>query len=153
MSSFLDIKDDSDLSLQNLPYGIFSVNNGNRRIGVAIGDSILDLLTVAQEKLITVDGLDISVLAEPTLNAYAALNKDVHLSVRLALQNLLRSDSKAGSILRDNKDLRDRVLIPMASAQMHLPMAIGDYTDFFVGEHHARNVRHTLPTDYAVYSS
>lgn len=141
MASWIEISDESDFSLQNLPYGVFSTSSLDTRIGVAIGNYVLDLKALAQKGVFrTLDGFDSSCLQSSALNAYAGLGRPVHRRVREFLLELLGSESSTGHLLRDNKELQGQVLISMDQVQMHLPMAIGDYTDFFVGPHHSQNV-------------
>jgi fumarylacetoacetase len=110
------------------------------RIGVAIGDYVLDLKVLATEGNFEITGLETQTLKQPTLNAYAALGKNVHSGVRQRLQSLLAKDTESGDVLRDNAGLRKKALVPLKNVQMHMPMDIGDYTDFFVGLHHAVTV-------------
>ncbi|KAK5221801.1 hypothetical protein LTR72_006056 [Exophiala xenobiotica] len=127
----------SNFSLQNLPYGVFSTQGSKPRIGVAIGDYVLDLTVLAEEGVFDDLDFDITTLKQSTLNEYAALAKSVHSGLRHRLQKLLEKDTRSGKVLRDNQGLRDKALVPLDSVKMHLPMIIGDYTDFFVGLHHA----------------
>jgi fumarylacetoacetase len=140
MASWVEIPADSDFSLRNLPYGVFSTTSLSPRIGTAIGPYVLDLRALAEDGVFTSVAFDASSLEKPTLNEYAGLGKDIHLAVRQLLSELLKKDTSLGSALRDNKERRQRVLLPLSDVKMHLPMQIGDYTDFFVGVHHARNV-------------
>lgn len=140
MASWIDTQDDSGFSFNVLPYGIFSTENLDARIGVAIGHYILDMKTLAQEGLFTTVDFDSSALMGNTLNDYAALGKHIHKQVRDLLQELLAYETCRGAQLRDNQNRRDRVLVKMSRATLHLPMSIGDYTDFFVGPYHAQNV-------------
>lgn len=140
MASWVHIEKDSDFSLQNLPYGIFSADSSRARIGVAIGEHVLDLNVLAEEGVFEDLDFDVAALQQPTLNAFAALGRRVQSRVRQRLQDLLEDDTHFGSLLRDAKSLRGRALVPISSVQMHLPMVIGDYTDFFVGLHHAATV-------------
>ncbi|RFU31445.1 hypothetical protein B7463_g4871, partial [Scytalidium lignicola] len=139
MASWIEIDNNSDFSLQNLPYGIFSTEGSGRRIGVAVGEYILDMKALVQEKLLDQCKFDTSTFEHETLNAYAAVGKDAHREVRSILQDLLSKDTSLGPTLRDNPKRREKILVPMNKAQMHLPMNIGDYTDFFVGQYHAQN--------------
>ncbi|KAJ9602219.1 hypothetical protein H2200_013339 [Cladophialophora chaetospira] len=137
MASWIPIAETSDFSLQNLPYGIFSTDNSDPRIGVAIGEYVIDLKILAEEGVLGNLGSGGDTLKQSTLNAYAALGKDVHSRVRQTLQRLLEKDTQSGDALRDNQPLRDKAFVPLSNVRMHLPMVIGDYTDFFVGLHHA----------------
>lgn len=147
--SWLTIPPSSDFSLQNLPYGIFSTPTVPQpRIGVAIGEHVLDLKALAQDGVFADLSFDTSTLETETLNAFAALGRITHRVVRERLQRLLEQDTALGNVLRDNEQRKERALVRQADVKMHLPMVIGDYTDFFVGYHHAVNVRssHCAPT-------
>ncbi|KIW31456.1 fumarylacetoacetase [Cladophialophora immunda] len=140
MSSWVSTDAQPGFSLQNLPYGVFSTSDDSRhRIGVAIGSNVLDLRILAQKQVFKPLDFDLSSLEQATLNCYAGLGHEVHNKVRRFLQEILSSDTLSADILRDNAELRNAALIPMEEAQMHLPMAIGDYTDFFTSPYHARN--------------
>lgn len=140
MSSWLSSDRDSGYTLQNLPYGVFTVSNSRRHIGIAIASYVLDLHVLATEHVLDGLGFDATTLLEPTLNNFASLGKSAHRSLRTFLQELLKTDTSFNLILRDNHSLRSRALIREEDTEMHLPMNIGDYTDFFVGPHHAANV-------------
>ncbi|KIW93877.1 fumarylacetoacetase [Cladophialophora bantiana CBS 173.52] len=140
MDSWLPVPIDSDFSLQNLPYGVFSTDTDpTPRIGVAVGDHVLDLKVLTREQVFKDINFDDSTLQEKTLNAYAGLGQHVHSQIRKKLQELLRDNTQLGHVLRDNHDLRQKCLVSIQSAIMHLPVAVGDFTDFFVGLHHANN--------------
>src|SRR4029079_13545852 len=117
-----------DFPIQNLPLGIFSEGKGQRRPGVAIGDYILDLSGVAD--LLDEDWCED--LSQPVLNAWLARGQGAQRELRARL----------GKILSDER-YRDDVescLIGQSEVRMHVPCLIGDYTDFYVGIHHATNV-------------
>lgn len=141
MASWLHIPTNSDFSLQNLPYGIFSTQNQpDHHIGIAIGDYVLDLNILTQENVFDDLGFDTSTLKKSTLNLYASLGRSVHRLVRNRVQEILEKDTDLGALLKDNQDRRSRCLIKQEDIQLHLPFQIGDYTDFFCGLHHALNV-------------
>lgn len=141
MSSWLPISQDSDFSLQNLPYGVFSTEQlSSPRAGVAVGDSVLDIKVLAQRGVFDDLGFDTGTLAHETLNEYAALGRSVHRRVRRHIQEILRSDTSLGHVLRDNEPLRREAVVPLKEVTMHLPMSVAEYTDFFCTPHHARNV-------------
>ena len=146
MASWIPVQETSDFSLRNLPYGVFSTERSGPRIGVAIGDHVLDLKVLAQDQVFADLGFDVATLEDSTLNAFAGLGNDVQRLVRKKLQQLLEKDTPIANVLRDNRDRRNRSLVPMGSVKMHLPMSIDDYTDFFVGLHHAQNVMKQAPT-------
>jgi len=120
----------SDFPIQNLPFGIFSPAGGDARAGAAIGNSILDLRAAAEVGLLPQTCA--SALAGNTLNALFALECTERLALRRRLSVLL-SDAK-------NRPAVEPLLHLASACAMHLPAAIGDYTDFYVGIHHATNV-------------
>lgn len=144
MGSWIPIEADSDFSLHNLPYGVFSTaSDGDRRIGVAVGDQVLDLRALVRigafapfEK-----DFDVTFLEDQTLNRYATLGRGIHRKVRAFLQEVLAEKTSLGDVLRDQPALRSTAVIPMQSVNMHLPVSVGNYTDFFTTPHHAQNVR------------
>jgi len=133
MKSWVNYSEDSDFSIYNIPFGIFSQDGSSPRIGSAIGDSVIDLRAVA--KLGVFDSLNISakIWDEDYLNAFIALGKSVTSKVRTVLQNELANDA---SILKDHPE----VFIAMSAVKMHLPVQVGDYTDFYSSIEHATNV-------------
>jgi fumarylacetoacetase len=132
--SFIEISGESHFSLQNLPYGVFSPNiGGERRVGVRIGDYVLDLAALeAAGWLPTPD----KTFTQPSLNAFMALGRPVWKETRAVLQNLLSADNPK---LRDHA-LRETALLPIDTVTLHLPVEIGDYTDFYSSKEHATNV-------------
>ncbi len=134
--SFIEVPPESHFPIQNLPYGIFSPTaNASPRVGVAIGDKVLDLATLAKAGLLPVDAQ--VYFAQPTLNAFMAAGKAVWQETRATLQHVLGSDT---STLRDNADLLGRVLYAQKDVTLQLPVAIGDYTDFYSSKEHATNL-------------
>ena len=117
-----------DWPVQNLPLGVFATDGGEPRIGTAIGDHVLDLEALA-------DRFDEDVadaLREPTLNALFALGADAMQAVRDTLVRMLTDESE--------RDAVEPHLIAQTDVEMQLPAHVGDYTDFYVGIHHAKNV-------------
>jgi fumarylacetoacetase len=126
---------DAAFPIQNLPFGVFSVRGGGDkpRVGVAIGDSILDLAACRSAGLLDDAAEAAAVCTEDSLNRLMGLGSAHRARLRSALSRLLRKDSP----------LRPRVpaqaLVPMADAELHVPATIGDYSDFFASIHHASN--------------
>lgn len=137
--SFLDVPADHPFPIQNLPYCAFSMADPSAvHIGVRIGEFLLDLTTLEQRGLLAaVLPAGAAVFGGGTLNAFMALGKPVWSAVRARLAELLSSESPT---LRDDAALRDAVLVPVSAARLHLPVAIGDYTDFYSSREHATNV-------------
>ncbi len=136
----------TDFPIQNLPFGVFSRgDDDDRRIGVAIGDSIFDLK--AAEKAGLLGGLSPTsqcAIHAPSLNDFMRLGRVAWREVRAAASATLRHDNPR---LRDDEHLREDVLIPMSRATVHLPAHIGDYTDFYASIHHAFNVGSMMRPD------
>lgn len=142
--SWLDIDPSSDFSLANIPFGIISTpDDPSPHVGIAIGTYVLDLKVLADGiggwNLLPYGGHESNpkVFAQPTLNAFAQLGRAVHRHVRERIQDLLSENTTHPDLLKNNAELREKALVPQQRVQMHLPMAIGDYTDFYAGYHHA----------------
>ena len=120
--------------IQNLPYGVFSTPGTAPRIGVAIGDQVLDLKVMVESGLLPEE---CALLAGETLNPFMALGPAVWKQARKALSDLLSSETET---LRDNAGLREKALTPIAEATLHLPFEVRDYTDFYASREHATNV-------------
>lgn len=139
LTSFIDIAADSDFSIHNLPYGIFSVTkdsaDNNRRAGVAIGEQVLDLSVLEAEGLLSLAGGPY--FDQPTLNAFIDSGRDNWTKARSTIQTLLSADN---DILRDNKDLQVKALFKQADVTMHLPVHVPGFTDFYSSKEHATNV-------------
>ena len=133
MPCFLPIPVDHPFPIQNLPYGVFSARDKASRVGVAIGDFVLDLSVLSEAGLLS----SYDVFAEPSLNAFMACGPQAWGEVRATLQYLLDEETPT---LRGNRRLRERALIPIQDVTMHLPIAVGDYTDFYSSKQHASNV-------------
>lgn len=136
LTSFIDIAADSDFSIHNLPYGIFSDTvDGKRRAGVAIGEQVLDLSVLEAEGLLSLEGG--SYFDQPTLNAFIDSGRDNWTNARTIIQTLL---SNASDTLRDNTDLQKKALFKQADVTMHLPVQVPGFTDFYSSKEHATNV-------------
>ncbi|WP_439359436.1 fumarylacetoacetase [Bradyrhizobium sp. DASA03007] len=136
LRSFIDVDPASDFPIQNLPYGVFSTaGNPTPRIGVAIGNYVLDLWEFEQDSRLDVGPL--GVFSGASLNPFMALGPKVWTKTRARISELLRHDHPE---LRDNEELRSRALVPMRDAKLHLPFAVSGYTDFYSSKEHATNV-------------
>jgi fumarylacetoacetase len=136
LRSFVPADAASDFAIQNLPYGVFSTAAlPAPRVGVAIGDFVLDLWELEQDCRLPVR--DLGVFSARSLNPFMALGPKVWSQTRIRISELLRHDNDE---LRDNPSLRERALVPMAQAKLHLPIAVTGYTDFYSSKEHATNV-------------
>ena len=139
--SWLSIPTSSQFSLANIPFGIISTaSNKSLRPAVAIGDHCLDLKSFAADGGFREISIDTSVFSQPTLNAFAALGRPVHKAVRKYLQDVFAEQTPFPKMLKDNSKLQQTALLKRDEVQMHMPMQIGDYTDFYAGKNHAFNV-------------
>ncbi len=127
-----------DFPLANLPLGIFSRDGQPPRGGVAIGERVLDLVAACQADLFEGLALQAAEAASAdSLNGFFALGAAPRRALRAALQLLLNADSAQRERLHA---LGDALLVPREQCRMHLPARVGDYTDFYVGIHHATHV-------------
>lgn len=118
-----------DFPIQNLPWGVFSEGDGAKRVGVAIGDMILDV--TAAESVGFLAPSDTPVFEGGTLNAFMALGQPAWSRARAVLSDLLDAANGRHDQL---------VLVPQAAATMHLPVFVRSFTDFYASKEHATNV-------------
>src|SRR5256714_7845461 len=138
MKSFIDVAPDSHFPIQNLPFGVFSPAGGAPRVGVAIGEFVLDLAVLedcGHFRLPEFRGG--AVFSAGALDSFLTLGRPAWRKAREVIQHLLDSDTPT---LRDDAELRARAFHPRKDVTMHLPARIGDYTDFYSSYHHAHNV-------------
>ncbi|MER7082846.1 fumarylacetoacetate hydrolase [Saccharopolyspora kobensis] len=114
----IDIPDGSLFGLANLPYGVFSTPGSAPRVGVRVGDSVVDLAVALGEE----------VFARPSLNAFMAQGHDRWVRVRQQITELVSGEVPDGAVH------------PVAEVRMHLPVEVADYVDFYASEHHATNL-------------
>ncbi|MDJ0826201.1 MAG: fumarylacetoacetase [Rhodobacter sp.] len=125
---------DTEFPLNNLPYGVFSVGEGDLRCGVAIGDRIIDATGLEQAGLLRADP-QADVLDAPYWNDFMELGPVAWDAYRRGLQTLLAEDA--------DEQVQETCVaysVPMAEADLHLPFKVAEYTDFYAGRHHATNV-------------
>jgi len=126
----INIPENSDFSIHNIPFGIFSTTDRSPRAGVAVGEHILDLVAVAE---LDVFAFNTAVLEKSTLNDFISLGKEITNKVRTDIQVWLKDDA---SVLAGKPEL----FVKQSNAQMHMPVFVGDYTDFYSSIEHATNV-------------
>jgi fumarylacetoacetase len=122
--TWLELPPDSPFGVANLPYGVFSGEDGfprAPRVGVRIGDSMLDLLSAVADP----------VFGEPSLNAFMAQGRARWSEVRAQITELLTDE-------RHRRDV-EIALYPLSGVLLHQPFTVGDYVDFFGNEYHAVN--------------
>lgn len=137
LRSWVTVNPESDFPIQNLPFGVFNTATGNARIGVAIGEYILDLQAVAKAGLLDNITFDKNLLSKDTLNQFITLGKHVTNAVRERVSELLNI---ANEEIQGRADLKSRVLVKQSEAQMLKPVFVPNYTDFYSSREHATNV-------------
>ena len=133
MNTWIEIPKNSDFSIYNLPFGIFSTNKNSKRVGVAIGNNIIDLFACNELDIFKDLKINNNVFENNFLNDFINLGKNTTNKVREIIQQQLTDESskiKMSSV----------VIIPMNEAEMHLPVKVGDYTDFYSSIEHATNI-------------
>jgi fumarylacetoacetase len=114
--------------VDNLPYGVFSRPGEEPRVGVRIGDFVVDLAPIAAAEMLDVH----HVFQEPSLNSLMAEGRQVRASVRRWVTGLLTDETE--------RDLVEPSLLPLADLTMQLPVELADYVDFYASLDHATNV-------------
>ncbi|KAJ9319208.1 hypothetical protein DTO271D3_796 [Paecilomyces variotii] len=143
-ASWLNIPRDSPFSLANIPFGIISTKTTTSPVpAVAIGDHALNLSAFAASggfsQLPSIQQ-HLDVFNKPTLNAFAALGRPVHRVVREYIQAVFQADTPYPQVLKENAAVQKESLVLRSEVTNHVPMQIGDYTDFYAGLNHAYNV-------------
>ncbi|QIZ38335.1 fumarylacetoacetase [Saccharopolyspora sp. ASAGF58] len=116
--TMIDIPGGSLFGLDNLPYGVFSTAGTEPRVGVRVGESVVDLAVALGD----------AVFAQPTLNAFMAQGHARWVQVRQQITELVSGD------------VPDVAVHPVAEVTMHLPIEVADFVDFYASEHHASNL-------------
>lgn len=134
IKSWVNIPAESGFTVENLPYGIFSTQQNSKRVGIAIGKEIIDLCEVSELSFLKNLNIDTEIFKADSLNPLMALGKNKHTELRKHLQSLLQINNNS------LKEVADKVLVSQLEATMHMPVQIGDYTDFYSSIEHATNV-------------
>src|SRR5206468_2472347 len=138
LRSFVEIAKNSHFPMENLPFGVFKPHDGAARVGVAIGDLIVDLPVLEElGHFRSSEFQDRKIFSEDSLNAFLALGRPAWRKTREILQHLLSAETPT---LRDDVRLREKVFHSQKDVVMKLPARIGNYTDFYSSYHHAHNV-------------
>lgn len=131
--SWVENSENTDFTLQNLPFGIFSTSKKTPRVGVAIGDKIVDLVELNNNNFIQIEE---SLVNNSTLNDFMAEGRPFARKIRDRIAVLLDENNDE---LKDSTH-RGSIMVSMSQATMHMPVAVGDYTDFYSSLDHATNV-------------
>jgi len=124
---------DHDFPLQNLPFAVFSIDEQACRIGVAIGEQILDLEACALEGMLP--DASAAAASSEVLNELMALPAQARLELRHAIFALLEESASA-----EVQAQVQACLVDASAVEFHMPARVGDYTDFYASVHHATNV-------------
>jgi fumarylacetoacetase len=128
VTTWYEVPEGSPFPVENLPYGVFAFEDEQPRVGVALGDQVVDLAPLA-----AAEGLDGGhVFEAPVLNEFMALGRPAWTAVRAWLRELLTHEGY--------RDLVESHLLPLAEVQLQLPFEVADYVDFYSSEQHATNV-------------
>lgn len=136
LKSFVDSAQGSDFPIQNLPWGAFSMRgDAAPRIGIAIGDFILDLSVLEAAGLLPKIAPQ-GIFDQPVINDFMALGPAAWSGMRLGVSEILRHDNPK---LRDDGVLRQRAFVLRKDAHLHLPLRVAGFTDFYSSREHATN--------------
>ncbi|MGB0850228.1 MAG: fumarylacetoacetase [Bacteroidia bacterium] len=132
MNTWIDIPQNSDFSIHNLPYGVF-LRDDKPTPGVAVGNSIVDLNACAKVGIFAELDFDNSVFESNVMNDFIACGKEAWSALRQCLITELTTEGKM-------HEFQDKVIVDRLSATMCMPVKVGDYTDFYSSIEHATNL-------------
>lgn len=135
LKSWVNVPENSDFPIQNLPFGIFQDKDGHPRTGVAIGEHLIDVGALAEQGFFDSEGIDPAVFNIHVLNSFLMLGKKKWRFVRDRISTLLQEGNDELST-----EQRNSLLLKQSEVQMLMPAQIGDYTDFYASKEHATNV-------------
>ncbi|NOX57361.1 MAG: fumarylacetoacetase [Planctomycetes bacterium] len=149
-TSWVESANDSQYPIQNLPYGVFSNSGSSPRVGVALGDQVVDLCALHEAGLFSETSVGSeNVFANDALNDFMAMGVEAWRSVRRQLVALLIAERttdacdvaiEPNTTLREDAGLREKALVTRANVQMHLPSRVGNFVDFYSSKEHATNI-------------
>lgn len=135
--SWIEVPAHSDFPIQNLPFGVFMADDDHITIGTRIGDTAIDLNVLHQGGYFGEIVLPKDVFLQDTLNDFITLGRPVWRQVRNRLAELF---DRNNPIFQNNSALHEKLLFPIDSVQMLMPVFVQDYTDFYSSREHAENV-------------
>ncbi len=137
ITSWINVPDNSDFPIYNLPLGIIKHKNGRASAATAIGEYVIDLSALQGLGFFSEISLPNGIFDKDSLNEFIALGKPVWHSVRKQIKSLLKSDNGK---LRDDKEAVSKCLFNINEVELLMPVKVGDYTDFYSSKEHATNV-------------
>lgn len=135
--TWLEIADDTEFPIQNLPFGIFRTDFFEPRVGVAIGDKVLDLYSLSILGYMQNQPFTPNDFLQSSLNQLMGYGKEAMRELRNRLSDILLAENEE---LRDHDVHINQVFFDQADVTMLMPVKIGDYTDFYSSRQHATNV-------------
>ncbi len=135
LSTWIEVPPGHDFSIYNLPFGIFSTTQKNKRLGIAIGDWIIDLVELQASGLLG-NEINPEIFSSDSLNLLMDLGKLVARGLRNKVQVLLSTGNES----LKNHPNKNHILLATKDCLLHLPVRVGDYTDFYSSIEHATNV-------------
>ncbi len=136
LKSWLEVPNNSDFPIQNIPFGVFSVEEEDLVIGTRIGDYAISLTALNDLGFFKDIDFDDNVLYDETLNAFISEGKEVWRAMRNRISEIFEANNPK---LRDDVKSRELVIFNVNEVNVELPVFIGDYTDFFASREHATN--------------
>jgi fumarylacetoacetase len=137
LSSWVEVPGKSNFPIYNLPYGVFTYGGKSPRVGVGIGNYVLDLSFLFKKGYLDTLFLNENVFKSGSLNPFIKLGKPYWSLTRQRIMDILR---KGNPELRDRKKMVKNALIPMENVEMLMPLEVKNYTDFYSSLEHATNV-------------
>ena len=135
--SWLEVFKESDFPIQNIPFGVFITRDDIVTIGSRIGDYAIDLCALHQLGYFDVILLTDDIFLQDNLNDFIADGRTTWRLVRNKIAAIFDIENET---LRDNTNHREKVIFKINEVEMLLPVAVGDYTDFYASKEHATNV-------------
>lgn len=136
-TSWIEVPPGSDFPIQNLPFGVFSEANNEKRIGVALGEKVIDLAALSQLGYFTDLNIEHSVFLSDQLNGLIKLGKSTTRALRNRISDLFEANNNE---LKTKAEHVKAVLHNQVDITLHMPIQVGDYTDFYSSKEHATNV-------------
>lgn len=140
LKSWLASASGSDFPIQNLPFGVFELGNGKgARVGVAIGDHVIDLYELSKAGLLPLADHSPEIFCARSLNELASAGSALRVALRCRLSELLREEGGDPALQKDDA-LQKKAIWPQSAVKMLLPVEVGDFVDFYSSLEHASNV-------------
>jgi fumarylacetoacetase len=137
LKSWIEVKPDSDFSIQNIPFGIYSDDKTPNNACTAIGEYIVDLQRLHELGYFKDIRLPVNVFAKQFLNDFIGLGKETARAIRDRVSDLLNVENNE---LQKNVEDRNKIVKKQSDVKMLLPVHVGDYTDFYSSIDHATNI-------------